>query len=1401
MDVLVAVESSQHNDARGVDLGPLRGFNTFMSRSLPATSPVRLLATVWIALAAAVPMTDFAQSADSPWIPRLTVGTNLDGRMVLFELDRGYLRHRWQRESLHDWSSWSILDETLAPGIAVVNDAGGRLGVFGVDQNSGVVKYAFQKAANSPAWSGWEWLLGATVRGPVAAALDAKGRLEVFAVDSAAAGSVKHTWQGGAATNWLPWADMGGELKPGVVVSRNLNGALEVFALDRNDDVLTHCWQTDTNNPEAWSPWTRLDAALMQGFAVAQNRDGRLEVLGVSETDGMVGHICQQNPAPGAAWSAWSSLGARMRPGIAYGRCRDGRIEIFTVSPTNNMIYHTFQMRSGATNWANWTDMSLMGGLSVDRSTTANYSPRWTDPGGLTRAYPAIGRNSDGVLDIFAVDPRSDEVDHRNQTIGPLNWTDWLSLDATTAQYMSKMWRMEDGLPDNRVQALAQTPDGYLWVGTHGGLVKFDGARFVPFDLTTVFGVKALSITCLCAASDGTLWIGSEADGVAALSGGRAVRYMARTGLAGDSARMIFEARDRSIWIGTGAGLSHYQAGKIVNYTETAGLRSRHVRSGLEDSFGAIWIATDNGLNRINDHGVVSYCTTNGLPDNVLTGMWQDVPGRLWIGSEHGLIFYRGGQFHAYDQGSGLSDRMVGVVHSDSQGNIWAGNNDGLNVFKEGRFTEELDQEGHSFGKINALFNDREGNLWAGSQDGLVRLTPKRLLVYGRQRELTHGNITCVTEDTLGSLWVGTWGGGLNQLKDETVTAYNPASEFPLDLISALACSRDGSLWAGGPNGAGWVRLQQGEVVGRSGSNDFSNASIKVLCEDKTGNLWIGLNRGVMCWNGETYLTNDATVRLTEKSVQAICETADGAVWFGAENGLTKWKAGQAVEFSQKDGLSDNHVTALYEDDDRALWVGTQNGGLNCLRKGHWTHYSSADGLFSDEILEIVEDDFGWLWMSCSKGVFRARKADLFDFDQHKADAVASIAYGHDDGMASVLCGAGKPGGWKTRDGEIWFPTGDGLVAFDPRSMKVNRTPPPVYIEELLADKHPIICPREADAPAVRVPPGRGDLEFNYTAPSFRKPERISFRYKLEGIDREWVDAGSRRVAYYNNLAPGKYRFRVMACNSDGVWNTDGAAVSILLAPHLWQTWWFRLLAVSAVTGIVAGTARQVTRNRMQRKMELLEQRHAIEKERLRIAQDIHDDLGGSLTQIALLGELAIGSLTNPGQAARHLAKITDSARLNVRALDEIVWAVHPGNDTLNSLVLYLWQFAEEFFGPTNVRCRVEAPASIPNQPLSADLRHGIFLIVKEAFNNTIKHAAASEVRLRFSLVNSNFCITIEDNGRGFDAPAVNGSGNGLVNMERRMAEFGGAVSVSTAPGKGTRLELVLPLKDLHHVN
>jgi signal transduction histidine kinase len=374
----------------------------------------------------------------------------------------------------------------------------------------------------------------------------------------------------------------------------------------------------------------------------------------------------------------------------------------------------------------------------------------------------------------------------------------------------------------------------------------------------------------------------------------------------------------------------------------------------------------------------------------------------------------------------------------------------------------------------------------------------------------------------------------------------------------------------------------------------------------------------------------------------------------------------------------------------------------------------------------------------------------------------------------------------------------------------MNLEPPPVFIERFLADRRPIGLPAPgsvADLPFVSVKPGRGELEFHFTALQFRTPEKCRFKYKLGDIDADWVEAGTHRLAHYNNIYPGSYCFRVVACNHDGVWNEQGASLQFELLPHYWQTWWFRSVSGLAVLSGVGGGARYVTQRRMQRKLEILEQRRAVEAERARIAQDIHDELGSSLTRIMMLGERAQEDLARREEAGAHVGKIVSFARSTVQSLDEIVWAVNPENDTLEGLIGYLSQYADQFFEGTNIRCRLEMPGALPPVRLPAEVRHDLFLVVKEALNNAVKHSGATEVRLQVAKQEEFVEISVQDNGCGFkysptgqaSSLSADGSdrgrrGHGLPNMRERMARLGGQLAFETTPGEGTRIKLSLRL-------
>jgi ligand-binding sensor domain-containing protein/signal transduction histidine kinase len=1312
------------------------------------------------------------RAADDLPVLRPFVGQKSDGQLEVFRVDdRGELRHRWQKPAIGDWSAWSSLGGAVLPTIAVANDADGRLAVFAVDRATKSLRVIQQESTNTENWH--EWInLGGTVVPPIAVGENSSGRLEVFARD-AATHFVKHIWQTNAAGGWSAWADLGRTATEDLVATRNQDGRLELFGTGA-DQALEHCCQRNADSSQDWSDWTSLGGTILPGIAVGQNVVGRLEVFAVNATNGAVNRINQVNPSDSDHWSPWLDFGEHMKPGLAVGRCVAGRLEILGVNATNQVLMHRWEtLTDGSDHWSTWASL-----------------------GSTARPYPAVISNEEGDLEVFVTDPNdSDVINHRRQISSASDWLDWSSLDTPIFRYAARTWHIDEGLPDNLVQAIAQTPDGYLWVGTRSGLARFDGVQFTSYDSRNTPALKNSSVTALCTDYLGALWIGTDGGGLSCLRDGKFFSFTKTEGLAGNHVRVIFESHDGALWIGTTEGMSRYQNGQFRSYTEADGLLSDAVNYIYEDRDTNVWIATGKGLNRLRQGGAMDKFTMpNGLPNDSVRGICQDKGGRVWIGSNNGLLWYDWfwqNHFYAYTTRYGLSDTFVSAICEDREGNLWVGTYSGLNRFREGRFYNQLDNEGLPFDHVNALFEDREGDLWVGSKEGLIRLTPKRFFAYTKQQGLTHNNAMSVLEDQGGSLWIGTWGGGLNRLKDERVTAYAPTNGLSQDLILSLCAGRDGSIWVGADFDGGLTRLKDGKITRYTAKDGLIDAGVHALCEDRQGNLWIGTSSGLNC------LANGKFSTAFNEGVRSILEDHQGTLWVGTENGLECRQNGEWTRFTRNDGLSGDVITAIYEDKDNTLWVGTASGGLNRMRGRRFASYTTRQGLFSDEIFSIVEDDEGWLWMSCSRGVFRARKRDFDEYDAGREKRIASIAYGRIDGMESPQCnGAGKPAVWKSRDGRLWFPTSKGVVAVDPRTMKIDRLPPPVYVNQVLVDKRPQSQTTSADGAPIHVRPGRGELEFHYTAISLSAAEKVRFKYKLDRIDSDWVDAGSRRTAYYNNVSPGKYRFQVIACNKDGIWNDSGAVVTFELEPHYWQSWWFRGLLALLVIGGASGTALYATRRRMQRQLQLLQQRHAIEKERGRIAKDIHDDLGSSLTRIMMLGERVEEGLGKREDVGAHINKIVSSARHTVQSLDEIVWAVNPENDTLNGLLEYIGHYADEFFENTDVNCRLELPVEVPALNLPAETRHNLFLLVKEALNNALKHSGATEVRVEVSVENALVRILVEDNGEGFDLAApAHRKGNGLDNMRKRIENLGGRFEIASTPGRGTSLKCVLKLK------
>ncbi len=609
---------------------------------------------------------------------------------------------------------------------------------------------------------------------------------------------------------------------------------------------------------------------------------------------------------------------------------------------------------------------------------------------------------------------------------------------------------------------------------------------------------------------------------------------------------------------------------------------------------------------------------------------------------------------------------------------------------------------------------------------------------------------------------------------------------------------------------------KKGERFESPGELSPITAPVVALYEGKQGEVWIGTTVGLHRYEAGKLTWFAGKEQLVLPDVRAMVESPDGTLWFGMlGGGLGCLRDGALKQFRKLDGLSSDFVLALYAEADGTLWIGTSDNGLCRLKQGKFATISIAQGLLASIISQIADDGAGNLWMGSHHGILRASKADLNRCADGELKTIRCLSYGKAEGLASQKCSGGfQPGVCKTADGRLWFPTAKGLAIIDPGSFTTNTVPPPVVIEELLVEGQPVKFPvptaadRGADSASVlQIPPGKQRFELRYTGLSFAAPDKVRFRHKLQGLESEWVDAGTRRVAEYSYLPPGTYNFRVIACNNDDVWNEEGASLSFRVLPHVWQTWWFKFALAVAAAGAVAALAISVTRLRVRRRLEQLERQRAVERERARIARDIHDDLGASLTRITLLSQSVRSELESDHRAGADVDQIYSTARELTRSMDEIVWAVNPQHDTMDSLVTYLGRFAQNFLHVAGIRCRLDLPLDLPALALTAEIRHNVFLAFKEALHNVVKHAKATEVRLSLELRPEGFMLVIADNGRGFtwhpgQGPATEpadgqrlASGNGLTNMQKRLEEIGGCCGWDTAPGEGTRAKLVVVVK------
>jgi signal transduction histidine kinase/ligand-binding sensor domain-containing protein len=969
--------------------------------------------------------------------------------------------------------------------------------------------------------------------------------------------------------------------------------------------------------------------------------------------------------------------------------------------------------------------------------------------------------------------------------------------------YSMRVWQTEDGLPQNSVYSAVQTKDGYLWFGTYNGLARFDGERFQTFNSANTPGLRDRRIASLFEDGQGTLWIGHESGVITRYREGRFEPFVLSSGTIGEKVIGLGSDTQGRLW-----------AMRENGALESVGDQNLHVPSLIAPALpgamawtrspdGSIWVAENGQAAHLEGDRLVKTVLPPPKSTNYVVVVAASAGGGAWILCDGRIRKWDNGRWTEDRGNAPWPDGPVACARELRDGTLAVGTiySGVYLIFRDGRPAAHFDRtNGLPQNWVRFLYEDREGNLWvsAGSA-GMASIHATAFSVLNSPDQWQGCTVLSVAPGRAGALWIGTDGAALYRYAAGNWKHFGEAEGLASGYIPAVTESPEGDVWAGHFWWGSPYHLENGRFVRPVNVDEKSSPVFALLAAPGAGDLLVGTRDGLLQLKGDRAAWLVKAPERSAGAANAIARDRAGDIWCGfGEGGLARLVDGKVSIFRQKDGLASDVVQCLLLEDDGTLWIGTADGGLSRFKNGKFANISMANGLVDSFVGYLLDDGLGYLWLSTHHGLQRIAKAELNRCADGAIATLSGQIYDQHDGLPTIeFTGGLQAAGCKTADGRLWFASSKGLVCVDPARIEPNAIPPPVMIESLLVDGAKVTV-RAGAAPG-RLQPDHQRLEFRFSGLSFVAPNKVLFKYRLDGIDKTWVDAGAKRTAFYSRLPAGTYRFRVIACNNDGVWNADGASLAFTVAPFFWQTWWFTLSCILAALTAVALIARYLTRRRLQRQIEQMERQHEIERERSRIAQDIHDDVGASLSRIAMLSQPARADLAAPERTTALLARIYTTAREVTRSLDEIVWAVDPRHDTLDSLADYMGKFAQNFLAAANVRCRLDLPVEVPAWPLTAETRHNLFLAFKEALNNAIKHAAASEVRISLGLRPDAFVLVVKDNGRGFN-PTQAGSaepnriagGNGLANMKRRLARIGGRCDLSTEEGAGTTVSFVV---------
>jgi len=960
------------------------------------------------------------------------------------------------------------------------------------------------------------------------------------------------------------------------------------------------------------------------------------------------------------------------------------------------------------------------------------------------------------------------------------------ALDArrTLTQYAHRIWGQEEGLFQPTIYSILQTQNGFLWLGTQDGLIRFDGLQFREFDAPGAQVFHETLVRTLLEDGGRNLWVGTVGAGLGKVdSAGVLTRYTPANGFPSDSVFCLDSDARGQVWACTNAGLARISSGQLRTFTTADGLPTNQIR-GTCSAGPTRWVAgIDFGLATSDGTRFHSYSSKLIRPADIVTALVCGQDGSVWAGVAAGLLHIQGSEEQLVTTRDGLLDSAVSSLLAGEDASVWVGSNDGITRIRGSQFSRYSVRDGLSHSLVSSLYIDREGTLWAGTKDGLDQFTDGNVTPYTTNEGLLSNETGPVLEDRAGRLFVGTLGWGLNVFESGKFRAVTTRDGLVDNTILSLELDRAGDLWVGSKRGLN--RLHEGHVIASyTRGNGLAGSEVRTLFEDSQGSLWIGTDQGLTRFEHNRFIQSRLGEATNNQPVLALAGGRTVRVFASTEGpGL----------YTLRDGAFDAHIVGITRPVDcfffdhvrHTGWMGTLGSGLVRWQNGNFVRVRIKDGLYDNRIYEILSDERGNFWMASSKGIFRVSQNQLDALADGKIHSVKSMPFS--TGQLRFECRAGvQPGACRTHDGRLWFSTTSGLVVIDPQHLTQNSVAPPVQITAVLVNGERIA----SSAAALRFKPGQGNVEIRYAGLSFVSPEKVTFRYKLEGFDKEWTAAGSRREAFFTNLPPQHFRFLVYARNANGAESGSPAAVEFTIEPRFYQrVWFYPLLALLSAVGIVATYRARV--NRLRQRFDL------VLAERSRIARELHDTLLQGLSGITMQLQ-ALWMRMPPSKEKQFLAGIIEDAGACSQEARQSLWGLRAHGPRDREFSDKLADVCREVLQGSDISLKLDLqPVGLEALP---DTEYQLLRIAREVVSNTLAHAFSNELHVRLWISKGELNLEFADNGVGFSADkGVKLLDHfGLVGIRERAIEIGADLKVESSPGAGTRIGIRLPLTATH---